>query len=276
LFKQVMDVLARMLSSAPARSEQASAFAAVHFGFSCRIGELVHKPVTGARRERLMFLGRNPATEKEKGLRADSLAFIYSKGTPFVHAYNRPGACNLKAIGFFATSKRNQEGKTGARGCPTNPDPRYCPVVWLQRLVAKYPPSQRDYLFDTWPDKRHLERDLSMAMRRVAIDNGLDPKRFGPHCVRAGTIAAMQAHGSQPRDMAVRLGHSSTSSMSAYDNAGIREVLQLQPIIYDESVAPIDHLQFVYMPGASNFIHIQTQTYSDETQIDEEFEEEDD
>jgi hypothetical protein len=30
------------------------------------------------------------------------------------------------------------------------------------------------------------------------------------------------------------------------------------------------------MPGASNFIHIQTQTYSDETQIDEEFEEEDD
>ena len=270
LYILVMDTLDKSLRLCPRRCEQAKAFAAVHFGFCCRIGELVHKPMTDKRRMRLMCLGCDPSLERAKGLRADSLAFVYKHGPP-VHAFNSPRSTDLTAVSFFATSKKNQAGITGVRGCPTNPDRRYCPVTHLQKMVEKYPPTQRSYLFDTWPDKHHLESDLTKAMRRVACDNGIDPKRFGPHCVRAGTIAAMQAHGAKPREMAIRLGHGSLGSVEAYDNAGIREVLQLQGIIYDERVAPIDEVRFIYMPAASSHTRPNTYTtYTDETQDDEE------
>jgi hypothetical protein len=81
----------------------------------------------------------------------------------------------------------------------------------------------------------------------------------------------MQAHGAKPREMAIRLGHGSLGSVEAYDNAGIREVLQLQGIIYDERVAPIDEVRFIYMPAASSHTRPNTYTtYTDETQDDEE------
>jgi len=270
LYMQVMDTLDKSLALCPRRCEQSKTFAAIHFGLSCRIGELIHKPMTENRRTRLILLGCDPSLEREKGLRADCLAFIYAKKPP-IHAFNSPSNKGLTAISFFTTSKKNQAGITGARGCPTNPNVRYCPVLHLQRMISKYPPTQRGYLFDSWPDKRHLEKDLVAAMRRVACNNGLDPKRFGPHCVRAGTIAAMQAHGAKPREMSIRLGHGSLGSVEAYDNAGIREVLQLQNVIYDERVAPIDEVRFIYMPAASTLTTPHTfTTYSDEVQIDEE------
>jgi predicted XRE-type DNA-binding protein len=251
LFKKVISAIRKVYADQPARAAQSSAYAGLHFGSSARISELMNKKMSEAKKSRLISMNRRLDIERDKGLRSANVGFAYPAKGP-VLAHNRPPR-GANAVAFFGFSKRNQAGITGVRGFPANDaEPEFCPVRMLQEQVAKYPPHHDGFLLNTWPNRATLESDLKWAMKRVAVDNGLDPKRFTPHSTRIGAIMAMQAHGVDERTQALQLGHANFTSKDAYDHSGLTEIRKLASVKYDDKVGPIDEIRFVYMKGMPN------------------------
>ena len=244
------------------------AFAAFHFGAAPRVSEILFKPLGQQEKQRLAALGRDPNLGKAKGVRSDALAFLY-EGKQIVASCHRPPPGAI-AVGFFATGKRNTIGVTGLRGFPAAPEEvnkKYCMVKMMLDAARTFSPSPFGYFFDTFPHKACLIKELSSIMKLVALELGLDPKRFNMHCTRVGTISHLQEHGIDAHTQARHLGHASIDSKATYERASFANILGLQKAKYDVNVGNIDELRFVYMPsnGSSSF-----QSYDDEVQEDEE------
>lgn len=267
-FAQYMWVINRIrqkFNNQPAFMCELLGFAAFHWAAAPRIGEMLHAPITAAMASRLQDLGRLLDLERPKGIMTANVAFIYDGGKPPVPSGHHPPAGAI-GVAFFALGKKNEVGILGCRGYPAVPagvDQKYCPVALFNAAVTRFAPEQAGYLFDAWPTKRFLIRDLTSVMKEVAFAHGLDPNRFTPHCSRIGAIKHLQKHGISGHLQALHLGHGSEASKAAYDHSGFDDLLLLQPALFDPTVGNVDELRFVYMSDKRPFF-VQEVPHADE------------
>jgi len=229
---------------------------------------MLYAPQTAAMTSKLISLGRLTDLERPKGILTANVGFIYAGGKPPVLAGNSPPTGAI-GVAFFALGKKNEVGVVGCRGFPAVPadiEQRYCPVALLNIAVTRFTPNKVGYLFDAWPSKSRLIRELTSVMKDVAFANGLDEKRFTPHSSRIGAIKHLQKHGISGHLQALHLGHGSEASKAAYDHSGFDDLLLLQPALFDTSVGNIDELLFVYMPDKRPFF-VQEESHADESHV---------
>lgn len=131
---------------------------------------------------------------------------------------------NRKDDGYLVTlrkSKTDQDGKGMTKGIPFGSNPLTCPVIALDRWIAKHPHADTKgaLLFCTQNGLSLSDWSVNYVLKQSMIKAGLDPSGYSAHSLRVGFVTAAAKADKRLDQIMEQTGHKSVEVAMRYIRA---------------------------------------------------------